>query len=191
MTAQNFLRSRRSIRCYKDTSVPREQLIKLVDIARFVPAPDNSQRISYIIVEDKKILKKATELTIEWMESQVENPMHWSFPLQILAYRKNGADKILRDAPNLILAIANKNLKKGRENTVRSFAHMELYATALGLGSCIAGLFEMCAFSNYNPLLELFKIQEDKMITGAIMVGYPKFSYKRLVDRDQLDITWI
>lgn len=32
---------------------------------------------------------------------------------------------------------------------------------------------------------------KDEKITGAVMVGYPKFSYKRLVDRDQLDITWI
>jgi nitroreductase/NAD-dependent dihydropyrimidine dehydrogenase PreA subunit len=189
--AQQFLRSRRSIRCYKDKAVSREQLIKLVDIARFAPAPGNSQGISYIVVEDKKILKEATEVTINWMEAQIRYPSNLNFPLQVRAFREDGIDKILRDAPVLIVATAPKKIEKGRESTILSFAYLELYATALGLGSCFAGLFEMCAFSNYYPLLELLNIPEGKVITGALIVGYPKYSYKRLVDRKQIDITWI
>ncbi|WP_326493191.1 nitroreductase family protein [Clostridium estertheticum] len=86
----------------------------------------NQQGISYIIVEDKKILKKATEVVIEWMESQGENPLHWSFPYHIRAYRETGIDQILRDAPNLILAMAPKEMKNGRENTIFSFAYLDL-----------------------------------------------------------------
>ncbi|MBU3153712.1 nitroreductase family protein [Clostridium estertheticum] len=190
-TAKQFLRSRRSIRCYKDMIVQREQLIELVNIARFAPTASNQQGISYIIVEDKNILKKATEIVIEWMESQGENPLHWSFPYHIRAYRETGIDQILRDAPNLILALAPKEIKNGRENTIFSFAYLELFATTLGLGSCWAGLFEMCAFANYYPLLELFNIPKNKVLTGAVMVGYPQYVYKRLVDRNPLDVTWI
>jgi formate hydrogenlyase subunit 6/NADH:ubiquinone oxidoreductase subunit I len=36
-TAARFLRSRRSIRRYKPAPVPRETLLKLLDIARFAP----------------------------------------------------------------------------------------------------------------------------------------------------------
>ncbi|MBW9147796.1 nitroreductase family protein [Clostridium sp. CM028] len=191
-TAKQFLRSRRSIRCYKDMAVQREQLIKLVNIARFAPTASNQQGISYIIVEDKKILKKATEVVIEWMEAQIENPLHhWSFPYHVRDYRETGIDKVLRDAPNLILAMAPKEIRNGRENTIFSFAYMELFATTLGLGSCWAGLFEMCAFDNYYPLLELFNIPTNKVLTGAVMVGYPQYGYKRLVDRNPLDVTWI
>ncbi|MCB2294661.1 nitroreductase family protein [Clostridium algoriphilum] len=190
-TAKQFLRSRRSIRCYKDMTVQREQLIELVNSARFAPTASNQQGISYIIVEDKKTLKKATEVVIEWMESQGENPLHWSFPYHIRAYRETGIDQILRDAPNIILAMAPKEMKNGRENTIFSFAYLELFATTLGLGSCWAGLFEMCVFANYYPLLELFNIPKNKVLTGAVMVGYPKYGYKRLVDRNPLDITWV
>lgn len=188
---EQFLRSRRSIRCYKDKFVEKEKLMKLVDIAHFAPTPSNQQGLSYVIVNDRRILKKATEVIIEWMESQLENPLHWSFPYHVKAYRETGIDKILRDAPNLILATAPKTLKNGRENTIFSLAYLELFATTLGLGSCWAGLFEMCAFAGYEPLLKLFNIPENKAITGAVMVGYPKYTYKRLVDRNPLEITWI
>lgn len=190
-TAQLFLKSRRSIRCYKKMAVPREQLVKLINIARFAPTASNQQGVSYLIIEDKEILKKATEVTIEWMEAQINNPSYLSFPYYVRAYRETGIDNILRAAPHLILATTPKNFRNGRENTIFSFAYLELFATALGLGTCWAGIFEMCAFANHYPLLELLNIPEDKVLTGAVMVGYPQYSYNRLVDRNPLDVTFI
>ncbi|AND83563.1 Ferredoxin [Clostridium tyrobutyricum DIVETGP] len=46
----------------------------------------------------------------------------------------------------------------------------------------------MCVFADYAPLLNLFNIPEGKIITGALMVGYPKYKYKRLVDRNPISI---
>jgi nitroreductase/NAD-dependent dihydropyrimidine dehydrogenase PreA subunit len=192
-TAQQFLRSRRSIRCYRNAAVPRDTLLKLVKIARFAPTASNRQGVSYIIIEDKEILKKVTKVTIEWMEAEVlkDAPSHWSFPIHIRAYRENGMDNILHDAPHLILAMASNDLLNGRENTIFSLAYLELFSTSLGLGSCWAGLIEMCVFAKYGPLLELFKIPNGKVITGAVMLGYPKYKFKRLVDRNPLDVTWL
>lgn len=190
-TAEQFLRSRRSIRCYKDKSVPQKKLLELVNIARFAPTAGNSQGISYIIVQDKKILEKTTEIIIEWMEKQLKGKCHWSFPLHVRCYRENGIDTILRNAPHLILGTAKKEFRNGRENTISSFSYVELFATALGLGSCWAGLFEMCAFSNYSPLIDLFNVPENKVITGALMVGYPEYTFKRLADRNPLSVTFI
>lgn len=186
-SAYQFIRSRRSIRCFKNQKVQRDLLLKLVDIARFAPTASNKQGISYIIVDDTEILQKTTQMVIEWME---ENQSHWwSFPIHIRAYKEHGIDGIFHSAPNLIVATAPKDFKNGRENTILSFSYLELFANTLGLGSAWAGLFEMCAFSNYPPLLDLLKIPESKSITGAVMVGYPKYSFKRLVDRNPLDVT--
>lgn len=187
--AYHFMRSRRSIRCYKSESISKEKLLKLVDIARFAPTASNKQGISYIIVNDRTILKKATEVVIQWME---KNHSHWwSFPRNIKTYREQGIDVIFRSAPNIVIANAPKDFERGRENTILSLAYLELYANTLGIGSVWAGLFEMCAFSNYEPLLELFKIPKDKSITGAIILGYPKYNFQRLVDRKPLDVTWL
>lgn len=69
-------------------------------------------------------------------------------------------------------------------------AYLELYAPTLGLGSCWAGVFEKVALKVNSPMLKLFNIPEDKKITGAVMVGYPKHNYPRLVDRNSLEVTF-
>lgn len=190
--AYQFLRSRRSIRCYKKLSVPREEMLQLMDIARFAPTAGNSQGISYLVVEDPETLRKITAQTIDWIEEQVLSHADWakSYAVYVAAYRNDGQDVILRSAPCLVIAMASKSFLRGRDNTHFSLAYAELYAPSLGLGSCWAGLFEACVSSGYEPLLQLLNLPENKIVTGAIMVGYPQYHYCRIVDRRPLDLTY-
>ncbi|WP_026882064.1 nitroreductase family protein [Clostridium akagii] len=185
---EHFLRSRRSIRNYKDKSVSREELTKLINIARLAPTAENSQGISFVVVENKQLIEKATEVSIEMIEI---SPLRYLVEDAVTSYRKNGVDSIFRGAPNLIITIADKDLRSARDNSVSSLTYLELYAPSLGLGSCWAGIFEYCASIENSPMLKLFNIPEGKKITAAVMVGYPNYSYKRLVDRNPLDATFI
>lgn len=183
--AENFLRSRRSIRSYKETPVPREKLISLVNIAHFAPSGHNLQGISYVIIDDRKILDKAVKLAVEAFE-------HDNLSIDFTKpYREKGIDTILRGAPCLVLATADVDFIRGRENSIFSLEYMELYAPSLGLGSCWAGMFERIALKDNSPLLKLFNIPKSKKITGAVMVGYPKYTYPRLVDRNPLEFTFM
>lgn len=186
--AKNFLRSRRSIRSYKETSVPGEKLIDLVNIAHFAPTGSNLQGISYIIIDDKNILNEAIKLTIGKLASN--ELLNKRFHHYIESYNNEGIDTIFRGAPCLILATANAGFARGRENSIFSLAYLELYAPTLGLGSCWAGVFEKIALEDNSPMLELFNIPKGKKITGAVMVGYPKYNYPRLVDRNPLEVTF-
>lgn len=190
--ANQFLRSRRSIRSYKGEAVSRDIMMQLLDVAHYAPSAGNTQGVSYIVVDDKGIIEKAAELTIEWMESAVKNEtkFHWSFPYHIRMFREKGIDTILRKAPSLVLAVCESGNAKGRENTIFSLAYLELFAPSLGLGSCWAGLFEMAAFSGYGPLLELLKIPQNYLFTGAVMVGHPKYKFQRLVCRNPINVLW-
>lgn len=183
--AENFIRSRRSIRSYKPTTVPKEKLIDLVNIAHYAPSGHNLQGISYGIINDRTLLDNAVKLVIEEFE---KNNVSSEFTKP---YRKKGLDTILRGAPSLILAIADADFVRGRENSIISLTYLELYAPTLGLGSCWAGMFERFATKDNSPLLELFNIPKGKKITGAVIVGYPKYSYPRLVDKNPLNFTFI
>lgn len=196
-TAALFLRSRRSIRAYQKTVVPREKIEQLLDIARFAPTAGNSQGVSYHVIDDPNTLRSITAVIIDWAEEALKSPpwagspFEASLAAQIDSYRQTGQDVVLRDAPCLVVAIADNNfLPTGRDNTHFSLAYAELYAPSIGLGTCWAGFFEACAAAAYQPLLSLMNLPENMSVTGAIMVGYPQFTHKRLVDRNPLQITW-
>ncbi len=186
--AEYFLRSRRSIRNYKAEPVSREKLTKLIDIARLAPTASNSQGISFIVVQNKQLLEQALEITIQIIEN---SPLRHLVEEAIKSYREDGYDSVFRGAPNLIIATSDKNFSNGRNNAISCLTYLELFAPSLGLGSCWAGIFEHCIAIEDSPLLKLFNIPKDKKVVGAVMVGYPKYSYNRLVDRNPLDATFI
>ncbi len=192
--AEKFLRRRRSIRSYQQKRIPREKIQELLAIARLAPTGGNSQGVAYQVIDNAEILKKITEKTIEWMEEEIKKASPWASYIKgtVMAYRSANYDSILRSAPCLVIAIADKSfMPRGRDNTHFSLAYAELYAPTIELGTCWAGFFEACAASGYQPLLELLQLPENKVVTGGIMVGYPKYTYKRLVDRNPLQITWM
>ncbi|MBA8933833.1 hypothetical protein BCD96_003586 [Clostridium beijerinckii] len=48
-----------------------------------------------------------------------------------------------------------------------------------------------CATCGYKPLLDILNLPENmKVVTAGLMVGFPKYTYKRLVDRNPLQVTW-
>lgn len=190
--ACQFLRSRRSTRCYQSKPVPRDLIRQLMNIARFAPTGGNSQGISYVVIDQQERLRQLTECTIDWMESsaQLNFPAAKIYKQYVSMYRDSSNDSILRNAPALILGTAAATFARGRENTILSFAYVELYAPSIGLGTCWAGLLESAFFSGFSPLHDLLKIPEGSQFTGALMVGYPKIAFRRLVDRAPLDLTF-
>ena len=191
--AAAFLRARRSVRCYKPETVSKEKILQLLNIARMAPTGGNSQGLTYCVIENPDTLKAITAATVDWMEELIKNasPMAPYFAGVINKYRKTGHDVILRGAPCLVMAIAPKNfLPRSRDNTHFSLAYAELYAPTIELGTCWAGFFEACALSGYQPLLDILKLPVDMTVTGGLMVGYPKYTYKRLVDRKPLQVIW-
>lgn len=192
-TAARFLRARRSIRRYKQDAVPREKIVQLLDIARMAPTGGNSQGVIYHVVDNLDTLHEITAATVNWMEMQVQiaSPMASYFAGTVNRYRNAGDDVILRDAPCLIVATTAKTLLPlGRDNSHFSLTYAELYAPAIELGTCWAGFFEICASTGYKPLMDILSLPENMTVTGGLMVGYPKYTYNRLVDRNPLQVTW-
>ncbi|AGF55821.1 nitroreductase/NAD-dependent dihydropyrimidine dehydrogenase PreA subunit [Clostridium saccharoperbutylacetonicum] len=186
--AKNFIRTRRSIRSYKNIPVEREKLLQLVDVAHLAPTASNSQGVSFLIVDDKKRIELAVEECINWFDSN--ETLSKMLNGMISGYKKNKVDTILRDAPSIILTLADKDFRNGRENSILSLSYLELYAPSLGLGSCWAGIFEICALNDNSPMYKLFNIPENKKITGVVMVGYPKHSFKRFTERKPLEASF-
>jgi nitroreductase/NAD-dependent dihydropyrimidine dehydrogenase PreA subunit len=187
-SARLFLRSRRSVRAFQKTPVPRERLLQLVDIAHYAPTGSNLQGISYLIIDNPEMIQKAVQTEVQWIEANAKSNSQLALFAKI--YNQYHVDFILHNAPALVVATSAKEFERGRENTIFSLAYLELYAPSIGLGSCWAGLFERCAMLENSPIRELFQIPENKKITGAVMVGYPKYHFKRMVERNPLEVSF-
>ncbi len=58
MEFDEVIKKRRSIRRYKDTPVPREKILKMLEAARVAPSASNREPWHFIVVEDKETIKK-------------------------------------------------------------------------------------------------------------------------------------
>ncbi len=54
MEFDDVIKTRRSIRKYKGTPVPRESLMKILEAARIAPSASHRQPWHFVVVEDKE-----------------------------------------------------------------------------------------------------------------------------------------
>ena len=191
--AEQFLRSRRSIRTFKDKPIEREKLEKLLEMACYAPSAKNSQPWHWTVVENPTEVHRLAGLVIDYMRGFIaEKPKLaalFSYTRVVAAWDK-GLERVCRGAPHLIVAHADKNWGFGAEDTALALSYLELYAPVLGLGTCWAGYF-YSAVNAYPPLFEALRLPAKHKAFGAMMVGYPKFRYQRLVPRKPPKVSWL
>ena len=66
--AIQFLRSRRSVRFFKDKPVEKETLERLIEMARYAPTGSNSQLVQYTVFTDKEKIHELAGLTVDCMK---------------------------------------------------------------------------------------------------------------------------
>lgn len=189
---EHFLRSRRSIRSYQKKAVPRDLLVRTLSIASSAPTGSNRQSVKWLVVHEKKDVQSITKHVIDWMRYVLEsNPeVAETFNMQILVNSwEEKIDRICRDAPHLIFAYGLKEIGSGKADCDTAIAYLELALPPFGLGSCWAG-YVTFAVNQWMPLAEFLGIKSDHQVHGAVMVGYPKFSYKRIPERNKADIVF-
>jgi len=189
---EHFLRSRRSIRSYKDKPVPREILARLFDVTRYAPSAHNDQPVHWIVIEDKKELKSLTAMTMDWMRLTLKEMPGMEGADVIEEFVKSwdqGEDPILRGAPHLIISHANQSTLMPLENCSIALTYLELAAFSMGLGACWAGAFQL-AVTFHPPLMEALQLPEGHLSYGGMMIGYPKHQFPRIPLRNDLRILW-
>jgi nitroreductase/NAD-dependent dihydropyrimidine dehydrogenase PreA subunit len=191
--AEHFLRSRRSIRNFRDKPVERSKLAKLLEIACCAPSAKNNQPWSWTVVESAEEVRRLSGLAVEFMrgviQAQPELAATLSFT-RVAAAWDEGVDRVCRGAPHVIVGHCDKNYAFGAEDTALALSYLEIFAPALGLGTCWAG-YLYTAVNNHPPLFEALKLPAGHRAFGAVMVGSPKFRYQRLPVRKAPRVSWI
>jgi nitroreductase/NAD-dependent dihydropyrimidine dehydrogenase PreA subunit len=190
--AEQFLTGRRSIRTFKDKRVPREMLEKLLQVACSAPSAKNQQPWHWIVVQDPAEVRRLAGIVIDamriFMQADPEAATAMGFSRAVASWDQ-GYDRICRGAPHLIVGHADKNWIFGPEDTALALCLLDLYATTLGLGACWAG-YVYKTVNAYPPLFEALGLPPGHLAFGAMMIGYPKFKYRRIPIRNRPKVIW-
>jgi len=190
--AVQFLRTRRSIRVYKDKPVEKDKIQHLIEIARYAPTGSNTQLIEWLVFTDQGKLKEIVRLTVDYMRSRIKKDPETHkasyMPLVVAAWDA-GYDSVLRNAPAMVVAYAPKTAGNGMVDLTLALSYLELAAPSMGLGTCWAGLLQG-VLRSWAPLKEALGIPQNYPYHYPMILGYPKFKYQRLPERVPPKITW-
>lgn len=160
MTAQDCIRTRRSIRKFKADAIDHSVIEEIIADAAYAPSWKNSQTVRYIVVEGALKDKIAEEGTTIWPG--------------------NGA--IIKEAPALVCVVSiDKRSGYERDGSASTPKNdgwtmfdagvasqtLSLAAHDRGLGSVIMGLYDEAT------IISLLGLEEGKSISALIPIGYP------------------
>ena len=201
-TVHSFLRSRRSCRVFAEKEIPRQALEKLIDIARYAPTGHNSQNFEFLVIQNKeqihelakrtatfygnlyKMLSAAGVQLPPWLQMHMRGfHLNWE-------YSQAGKDRIFRNAPVLILVHAPAENVSSAQNCHLAMAHIMIEAQAMGLGTCIVGYF-LTAVEKDPSIIQELDIPKGNKIFTCCTVGYPAFTFRKLVQRKTPVVRWL
>jgi len=189
--AVQFLRSRRSIRFFKDEPPDKEEIKRLIEIARYAPTGGNTQLLEWIVLTDGAKIKKLAGIVVDWMREVLEKTPQSAPPYMptLVGAWDMGIDAILRNAPALVIASAPKQAANGMVDVTLALSYFELAAPKFGMGTCWAGLLQGALLSS-EAAREALELPEGHSHHYPMMVGYSKGKYYRLPERKTPKITW-
>ncbi|MPN55548.1 hypothetical protein SDC9_203232 [bioreactor metagenome] len=145
--------------------------------------------MEFLVIHDRQTLKEITAAVMAWAEER--QTLAPRLASMVAFHRSHNWDNVLRNAPYLILALMDKSTQPMfHRNGQFMLSYAELYAPMLGLGSCWMGLVEAAAASGDPQLLSLLKLPKGKVVTGAIVTGFPRYRHKRIPTRHPLKVVW-
>ncbi len=187
-----FMRSRRSIRCYKDTPVPLKTLSDLIKLAGFAPSGHNSQAVEWLVIYKPGQVKTYAGMVVDWMQNMKEKHPKMAEPMRVDRFTtgwQSGRDYILRGAPHMVVAHAPAKDATGQGACTIALTYLELAAPTFGVGTCWAGYFQAAA-NFWQPIKDALGLPKGNKCHGAVLMGYPKYTYQRLPLRNDPKITW-
>jgi nitroreductase len=177
-----LLTSRRSVREFTDQPVGRKVMEELLDVARRAPTASNSQKLHWIVIEDRAKLKALAQETVIGMGLN-------GVLSSLLKQWEEGYDFVLRGAPTLAVVCAPKDYGWGKEDGAIALTYLEMAAEARGLGACWAGILTRIATA-HEPVCRLLSVPEGFVVCGGLMLGKGKYRYHRIPPRKPLSVQW-
>jgi nitroreductase len=184
------IQGRKSIRKFKRTPVPEEDIKKILDAGRFAPSANNTQPWRFVIIKDKALLAKMADAAREMIDRMVPFAEDDKQAQRLAAYRSSyytffehapaviavfmkgydaGTDRLLARMGYSAADIKRLRPLPGLQSVSAAIQNMLLAIHALGYGSCwMTG--PLVAQEAFEKLLNYGK---DTSIVALLPIGVP------------------
>ena len=212
-----LLKTRRSIRAFRDKPLPNDTIERIIDGARFAPSGHNSQSTEFLVVQDQAVLNQVSAMVIEYLKFEIKrfsNPLFRAMALlgdrekaesglhEIPGFKRMiqrfeaGADPILNNAPVLLAFHAKRTVGFADVNAQLALQNASLVAHALGVGHFYTGwVLAPCrapmarAWNRRIP--DLIGVPPGNTLHGVLALGYPIPRFKNRIERNPPQIAWV
>lgn len=177
----SLLRQRRSVRRYKQESLPSEILDQLKKSLAWSPTGCNAHSLIFRVVETKEEMdfyrNETNRMILKLVNSGI---MRWIYPAinRFLESIKNGEDVIYRGAPHMIVAAVPKKAPCAEADPWIALSYFDLLLQSYELGSCWCG-FAVHAFKWNKTLRKRLGFPKGYKIAAVLLFGKPDVKYFR------------
>lgn len=213
MAARGLLLRRRSVREFKNREVPRTLIEELAEAAAQAPTGSNAQPVHLSIITDRNVINKVDRRITRAFGSLVgffDNPVGEGLirvvggsggagkyeDARALVQRIEAAGaprnlQVFRGAPVVMIAhTAPGGGSFVRDDCVIALSHAMFLANAHGLGATWIGFIVSAA--RIDPTLKKpLGVPRKNTMHAAMILGWPKYAYKRAIPRRPLQTKWI
>jgi len=169
MSILEIIKSRRSIRKFKDMPVESEKIDRLIEAAMWAPSAMNSQPWAFVIIQDMEILKTISDSSKRFLLENMTN-----FPA-LEKYREvleKDDFNIFYNAPILVTIYAKNNGLYSKEDAALAAQNLMLEAHSIDLGTCWIGFAR--EYMDLEETKNRFKVSLEYSSVAPIIVGYPE-----------------
>lgn len=169
---EGLIKSRRSIRYFKDENIDSERLAKIKEILPFVPTGRNIDSLHFSFVETKEKMDEIRKIT----ETKIGKSN--------IIYRTATA--------MLTVSVDKQKVAKSCESVdpIIALSYVDLYAQSLGLGTLWCGLAYR-AVQEVPEVYSMLKIPKEYTLSYIMLLGIPDVKYARTTQPEPVEISII
>ncbi len=162
------IRTRRSVRKYKEEPIPAQTIRELLELAVWAPSGMNTQPWAFVVVEDREYLKDLSGRAKTFLLERLR-----MMP-QLEKYRSMLADPgldIFYGAPVLVMIYSSKASTTYINDCSMAALNLMLAAWDRGIGSCWIGFAS--GIGNTSEVKKELGVPEEYALVAPVILGYP------------------
>lgn len=191
----NHIKTRRSVRKFKDENLDQELIRELMETASHAPTGHNDNAVLFSLIDNKEdilIFRDAVYKAIKKASVKGNLPKKYAMLASFQKlWEKVGVDIIFRNAPHMLIATAPAKDASPKIDSIITLTYFEFAANANNVATLWNGMITWVIEEIDPSLRDLIGIPQDHSVGYTMIFGKAGVKYARGIQSDGLHLNKI